>query len=192
MNCKSIYDETTCKKLLVSVGLRHPAKGIKISGKRKAEILLAYKTNDMTVFVETGTEFGTMIERLKEHFNEIHSIELDDTLYKDAVKRFQGERQIHLYHGDSATEIRKILPPLTSPALFWLDAHGGGDITFQNSPIEGELRAIFAHPVQGHIILIDDARHFNRSDIRKIAHIARANTYHCVIKEGLFILTPKG
>lgn len=179
------------KKILVSIGLRHPAKGIKISPERKSQVVLSYKSPEMTVLVETGTEFGNMIEAAKKHFTEIYSVELDKNLYLDACKRFYGQEQIHLYNGDSAQEIRKILNHIVAPALFWLDAHGTDQITFTNSPIEGELRAIFAHAVKGHVILIDDARHFTREDIRKIEDMARANKYHCLIDEGLFRLAPQ-
>lgn len=180
----------TIKKFLIRIGLRHPAKGIKISGERKVEILLSYRSPEITTLVETGTQFGTMIEACKNHFKEIYSVELDDNLYTTAVQRFQGEKNIHLYHGDSAQEMPNILSHISSPALFWLDAHGGGQINFGNSPIEAELNAIFNHTTKGHIILIDDARHFTHKDIRSIKRIAYTNNYRCVIDEGLFRITP--
>jgi len=178
------------KKALVSLGLRHPAKGIKVTQARKAEVLLAYKTPTMDTLVETGTYQGGMIEMLKKHFRELYSVEFDKNLYDAAVRRFQGENNVHLYYGDSAQEIHKILKQVTGPALVWLDAHAAGPINFKNSPIEAELCAVFKHPVKDPIILIDDARHFSRSDIRKIKKIANVNKYHCVIDEGLFRLTP--
>jgi hypothetical protein len=53
---------------------------------------------------------------------------------------------------------------LQQPALFWLDAHYSGPLTARgplDSPIAQELAAIAAHPVRGHVILIDDMRDFN-------------------------------
>lgn len=178
------------KRILVATGLRHHAKGQKVSQVRKAEILLAYKQPAMVTFVETGTSTGGMIEALKRHFGKIHSIELDDHLYAQAVKKFLNETNVHLYHGDSAKEIHTVLQQITSPSLFWLDAHGAGKINFHNAPIKAELRAIFSHPVSGHIIIIDDARHFNRCDIRCIQTASRLHNYQCVIEEGIFRLTP--
>lgn len=178
------------KKFLVDVGLRHPAKRIKVSPERKAQVLLSYKSPNTDILVETGTEFGTMIDAVKTHFKEIHSVELNDDLFNRACKKFDGQKNIHLYHGDSAQEISKILQAITTPALFWLDAHGGDQITFENSPIQMELSAILHHPIQSHVILIDDARHFSRGDIKKIERMARVGGYRCVIDEGLFRLTP--
>jgi hypothetical protein len=45
--------------------------------------------------------------------------------------------------------------------MFWLDGHymgvgtGRGDV---DSPLVNEFRALLAHPVRGHVVLIDDAR----------------------------------
>jgi len=156
------------KNILISLSLYNPAKGVKISQERKAEALLSYKEPTTNIFIETGTFQGDMIEMLKKHFKDIYSVELDKNLYDAAMSRFNGEDNIHLYCGDSAEEIDGILKQITSKALIWLDAHADGDINFKNSPIEVELRTIFNHSIKDHVILIDDARHFNMSDIRKI------------------------
>lgn len=145
----------------------------------------------MTTFIETGTSTGWMIEAMKRHFNDIYSIEFDDTLYKEADKKFMNDANVHIYHGDSAVQIHAILAQVTNPSLFWLDAHGTGNITFQNAPIEAELKAIFAHSVKGHIIVIDDARHFSLRDIRRIRRIAYRNNHSFLIEEGLFRLAPR-
>ena len=53
------------------------------------------------------------------------------------------------------------------PALFWLDAHYAGPLTARgmlDSPIVQELDAIRAHPVAGHVVLIDDMRYFTGTD----------------------------
>jgi hypothetical protein len=47
--------------------------------------------------------------------------------------------------------------------LFWLDAHYCGGMTAKGSeetPVIKELTQVLAHPVAGHVILIDDARCF--------------------------------
>ena len=54
-----------------------------------------------------------------------------------------------------------------APALFWLDAHYSGPITARgvlDTPIVQELAAIRAHPVAGHVVLIDDMRDFTGAD----------------------------
>jgi len=178
------------KNILILLGLYNPAKGVKINQECKAEVLLSYKELAMNTFIETGTFRGDMIEALKKYFKNIYSIELDKNLYDAAICRFNGENNVHLYCGDSAKEINNILKQITSTALIWLDAYTDGDINFKNSPIEAELRAIFNHLVKGHVVLIDDARHFNMSDIRKIKKMAKDNNYSFLIDEGLFRLTP--
>src|SRR3989344_4107220 len=132
------------KKIFARIGLIHPSLGIKIRPEQKAAILLQYKTPATKVFVETGTETGWMVEKIGGNFGRVYSVELDDHLYNKAKERFQDKQAIRLLHGDSATEIIKILGELKSPALFWLDAHMGGEITASNAPIIKELEAIFA------------------------------------------------
>lgn len=179
------------KKLLASAGLMHPALGIKIGPEEKTAILLAHKTPALNVFVETGTEHGGMIERLQPHFQKIYSVELDENLYQKARERFRDKNMVHLLRGDSAVEIKKVLAELHEPALFWLDAHGSGEITGSNSPILKEVKAIFNHPLRGkHVIVIDDARHFDTATISALKSLAKKNGYRFAIKDGIFRLRP--
>ena len=120
----------------------------------------------LRVFVETGTFAGEMINAVLGRFDRIFSIELDDQWYAKAVGRFAARRDVTLLHGDSSTRLREVLAGLQEPALFWLDAHYSGPVTARgplDSPIVQELDAIAAHPVRGHVVLIDDMRDFNGS-----------------------------
>jgi len=120
----------------------------------------------LRVFVETGTFAGDMIDAVVGRFDRIFSIELDDQWYAKAVARFAGRREVTLLHGDSSIRLCEILAGLRVPALFWLDAHYSGPATARgplDSPIVRELELIAAHPVRGHVILIDDIRDFNGS-----------------------------
>lgn len=176
------------KNALAAIGVLHPALGVKISPERKIDILLSYQTPQTRTFVETGTEFGATLTALAPHFESLHSVELDEKKYADAREVFKGNPRVHLYQGDSAKILKEILASLNAPALIWLDAHASGPITLLNSPVRGELEAIFADP-RHHIVLIDDARHFNRSAIRFIKLHARKNGYRFELFEGLFRLT---
>lgn len=179
------------KKALAVVGLYHPSLGIKISSEAKGAMILKYKTPLQKVFVETGTYKGDMIERVGSHFQKIYSIELDDDLYSAAQKRFEGRGDVVLLQGDSAARIKDVLATLHEPAFFWLDAHGSGGLTIKNPlhcPVEKELEEIFAHGGNEHIVLIDDARQFDRFSISKIKSLAKTNGYRFAIREGLFIL----
>ncbi|HEX6462827.1 MAG TPA: hypothetical protein VFZ98_00185 [Vicinamibacterales bacterium] len=120
----------------------------------------------LRVFVETGTFAGVMISAVLGRFDRIFSIELDDQWYARAAARFAARRDVTLLHGDSSTRLREVLAGLREPALFWLDAHYSGPITARgplDSPIVQELEAIAAHPVNGHVVLIDDMRDFTGS-----------------------------
>jgi hypothetical protein len=107
-----------------------------------------------------------MIDAVVGRFDRIFSIELDDQWYAKAVGRFAARRDVTLLHGDSSVRLCEVLAGLREPALFWLDAHYSGPATARgplDSPIAWELELIAAHPVRGHVILIDDIREFNGS-----------------------------
>jgi hypothetical protein len=109
------------------------------------------------VLIETGTQYGQMINAMRKRFRDIYSIELDDNNYALAVRNFAQHRHIHLLHGDSAVELPKLLPSISEPCLFWLDGHS------DKTPVMDELRAIFNHGPYRHVILIDDAHCFGSS-----------------------------
>jgi hypothetical protein len=121
----------------------------------------------LRVFVETGTFAGDMIDAVSKHFARIVSIELDPGWHARAVERFKSDRHVSLLQGDSGVRLREVLASLSEPALFWLDAHYSGPITARgvvDSPIAQELAALRAHPVKGHVVLIDDMRDFTGRD----------------------------
>jgi hypothetical protein len=114
--------------------------------------------------VETGTFRGDMVEALAPVAARIISIELDDALHAAAQRRFAGQPQVELLHGDSGGLLPRILSQLDRPALFWLDGHytgAGSARTEVDSPIIAEIEALLEHPVRGHVVLIDDAREFS-------------------------------
>jgi hypothetical protein len=118
----------------------------------------------LRVFIETGTFAGEMIAALRGRFARIISIELDPVWHARAVERFRANPEVTLMFGDSGARLPEALASLSEPALFWLDAHYSGPMTARgarDSPIAQELAAIRAHPVRGHVVLIDDMRDFN-------------------------------
>jgi hypothetical protein len=134
----------------------------------KASIVKDYQRRfGLRVFVETGTFAGGMIDAVQDRFERITSIELDPGWHARAVQRFGARRHITLLQGDSGVRLQQVLDMLTEPALFWLDAHYSGPVTARglvDSPIVRELAAIRAHPVAGHVVLIDDMRDFKGRD----------------------------
>ena len=115
-------------------------------------------------FVETGTLHGDTPSVLKDQFKAIYSIELSEELARKAVRRFRAYPNIHIVQGDSGECLAEIMNDISSPALIWLDGHYSAGITARsgiNCPIVQELASIFSHSIKDHVILIDDARHFN-------------------------------
>src|SRR5216683_863178 len=118
--------------------------------------------NRLETLVETGTYLGDMVWAVRHTFREIHTIELDPSLYRRAVRRFHRSRNVHVYQGDSAEVLGGIVAALKGPALFWLDGHYSGGITARgelDTPIRKELSRVFASPWP-HVVLIDDASDF--------------------------------
>jgi len=116
------------------------------------------------ILVETGTFRGDTLASVYDAFDKLYSIELSADLHARASRRFRRMPKIQLLQGDSGQILPRILEQIDQPALFWLDAHYSSGVTargFEDTPIRAELAAILAHPVQGHVILIDDARHFS-------------------------------
>lgn len=116
------------------------------------------------IMIETGTYHGQMPWAMRRLFDEIHTIELDDRLYKKNIEQFKDFDHIHVHHGDSGTVLGNLLQRINQPCLFWLDGHYSGPGTAKGvaeTPIVLELQHVFKHPLKSHVILIDDAREFN-------------------------------
>ncbi len=123
------------------------------------------RQHGLTVFVETGTFDGDMVDALKGCFSRIYSIELSPRLHERAKMWFRSRSHIRLLQGDSATILSSLVETLTVPALFWLDAHYSAGNTARgevDTPILAELAHILDAPDLGHVIVIDDARAFGR------------------------------
>lgn len=121
------------------------------------------KTFKTSVLIETGTYLGDMVHAMRKSFTRILSFELDQQLAEQAQKRFAGDSRIEIIQGDSGKLLGDHIRTIDERCLFWLDGHYSGGITAQGAletPIKNELNFILSHPVDGHVILIDDARCF--------------------------------
>lgn len=135
----------------------------------KAKVVKEYgKRFGLRVFVETGTYYGEMICAVHKLFAKIYSIELSQDLFEAAKRRFASEAHITILQGDSADILAEVLKVVDEPCLFWLDAHYSGATTAKsasrNTPIRAEIAHILKHGVNGHVILVDDARFFTGKD----------------------------
>jgi len=123
---------------------------------------------NLPVLIETGTNHAHMIYVQKDLFREIYSIELDEWRAESARRKFAGRPGIHILQGDSGDVLPKLLQSIKEPCLFWLDGHYW-DIS---TPVKKEIDALFKHPIQNHVILIDDARWFDgRTDYPTIEEL---------------------
>lgn len=131
---------------------------------KKATIHEYQERYKIHTFIETGTYLGEMVEAMKNSFEKIYSVELNEKLYEEAKEKFAKDNNISIIHGDSGTVLPFLLKNITEPTLFWLDGHYSGGFTSKwalDTPIKSELKSIFEHPNKSHVILIDDARLFN-------------------------------
>lgn len=122
---------------------------------------------DLSRLVETGTYVGDTVSALRDAFDHIVSVELDEALFEAARRRFAGIEHVELVHGDSGDVMPAIVAGIDGPTLFWLDGHYSAGITArgrEDTPIIRELEAIFAANDPGHVILVDDARCFTGED----------------------------
>ena len=130
----------------------------------KEELIRDYaKTFNTNILIETGTYLGDMVHAMKKSFSRVISFELDQTLATQARQRFSSDSHIEIIQGDSGKLLGDYLANINEPCLFWLDGHYSGGITAKGpleTPIKNELTAILSHAVDGHVILIDDARCF--------------------------------
>jgi hypothetical protein len=135
-------------------------------GPFKQTVLFSYGQEfGLETLIETGTFAGDTPAALKHAFRRIYSIELNPELVRRVQERFREDAHISILHGDSEKRLPEILAGLREPRLFWLDGHDSGGVTALGpkvTPILGELEAVLAHPVPGHVLLIDDARDFRR------------------------------
>lgn len=130
----------------------------------KAKIITDYARRFSTdILIETGTYQGDMVASMSNVFSQIFSIELSDDLYQKSKLRFAKYSHICIIHGDSSEILPQILPSISKPCVFWLDAHYSGGVTAKgaiDTPIISELKQILSHSIKNHVILIDDARLF--------------------------------
>ena len=166
----------------------------------KANLIRVYqRKTDYKTFIETGTFLGDMVYAQRKKFDEIISIELNDTLYRKAVKRFKKYKHIKIIKGNSGKILKKICKRINKSAIFWLDAHYCTKKTSgknEKVPIHEELNAIFKNN-HNHVMLIDDARLFigkggypAMKDLSKFIK-QKDRDYNVEVKNDVIRVTPK-
>jgi len=157
----------------------------------KKQVVSSYGSG-VRVLIETGTYYGEMVEAQMDNFDRIISIELSERLYKKAVDKFRGVKNVVILNGDSGKLLPSIVKTLHEPVIFWLDGHYSGGVTAKGSketPIREELACILNHHIK-HVILIDDARCFGKGDYPTLEEIqAVKGKYSYELKHDIIRLT---
>jgi hypothetical protein len=128
----------------------------------KKLILTLREVFSLSVFVETGTFKGESTLWAAKYFDKVYTIENSEALYNETKKKFTDYPNIEFIKGNSREKLIDILLHLKQPAVFWLDAHWCGSVTFGSEdecPLLDELKLI-VNQTLNHIIVIDDARYF--------------------------------
>jgi hypothetical protein len=121
---------------------------------------------DRTLFIETGTAVGDGVaSALKAGFEEIHSVELSQSLAGQCQSRFNGNSKVHLTCGSSETWLPQLLETVDRSFVLWLDAHcsGGphiGDAMHNYLPVELNSLMEYKEKLKDSVIMVDDMGHY--------------------------------
>ncbi len=160
---------------------------------------------NLQVFVETGTHYGETALWAAKNFNKVITVEFSKQIYDEILKRHSQVKNIEFLFGHSKEQIQSVVPKLKEPALFWLDAHWSGGITYgkeDECPLLKELQ-IINNSEFDHFILIDDARLFisppplphqvdewpNISEVIKYLNLGKSR--YTVIVEDVIVSVPE-
>jgi len=181
-----------------------------------------YITNfNLKNYVETGTGVGDCLSHAHQFpFENYHSIEIFNELYLKAVDKFKSNTNCKIHLGNSFDVLPIVLPQLSGPTLFFLDAHfPGSDFGFNSYdsekdyntrlPLEKELEVIKNNKETSEdVFIIDDLRIYEDGPFKTGNWVDRARlggngidfiyknfeSTHNIIKDygdqGYIILTP--
>jgi hypothetical protein len=155
-------------------------------------------------FIETGTFHGDTAAWAAGHFARVTTIELSPAYHAAAQVRFDAQPNVRALAGDSVVVLREVVSILTSPAIFWLDAHWSGADTAGREvecPVLAEIALINASSFT-HVVLVDDARLFcapppapHRAEqwpglATIVAALGQEGRRHVVMFEDAFVAVP--
>jgi predicted O-methyltransferase YrrM len=119
------------------------------------------RDNNIDAVVETGTFIGGSTVAFSLVFDEVHTIEITPSTYQTSLKNLHNFPNVQCHLGSSEKVLHELLPSLEQKrVLFYLDAHWQ-----QHWPLLQELEEIAATHKDNCIIVIDDFKVPNRTDI---------------------------
>jgi len=175
----------------------------------------AFAANYRTL-VETGTWQGDGIDTaLQAGFAQVVSCDVNGELVEAARRRFTA-KPVRVLHSPSEEMLSNVVPMLTEPSVFFLDAHAMPvDVAFAEfstmtlmkghesnaglqCPIEKELSIILNVELAEHVILIDDAQCFGtwmfhgltEDDVRHQVESISPGKYRFSHYENVFCILP--
>lgn len=120
--------------------------------------------------IETGTLSGMTSARVSHLFDEVHTIELSEELFKMSKENTSTYPNITCYHGDSSKDLLAMIQKAPGIKVFWLDAHFSGGTTAESvvgDPIIYELNQIIQSRQANSVVLVDDIRGHDIPIIKK-------------------------
>lgn len=141
--------------------------------------LFSLYKNFSSTLIETGTFHSHGIEyALSAGFKKVYSCDINEQFVDNAVSRYKDDSRGNVFveNLDSYSFLKKILPNINEPCVFFLDAHfwpenpndekkGFKKDTVKDGlkpcPLIDELMIIKNHSIKTHTILIDDLQCFN-------------------------------
>lgn len=112
-------------------------------------------------FIETGTASGETIFAVEPYFEKLYTIEFSEKYYNDTKNNYSGSK-INFILGDSAIELKHLLPSITDKCIIFLDGHwSSGDTGRSNKdcPLDEEITNV-NNLFTNEAIIIDDFRLF--------------------------------
>jgi hypothetical protein len=120
---------------------------------------LKHKYN-LTAFCETGTLYGDAVEyAVQLEFEEVHSIEIMENLWRKACARFEKDDNVTIHLGHSVEVLEVLAQRIKHNTLFWLDAHFPGADSHQRA-YDAETNATVRTPLPLEVKYISERKGF--------------------------------
>jgi hypothetical protein len=115
------------------------------------------------IFIETGTYEAETTLHMSKYFEHVYTIEINETLFRDARVKCKDIENISCILGDSTKKLSYIVQTIKQPVVFWLDGHwsrGKTSAGDKDVPLLEELEIIEKYFIEEALVIIDDVRLF--------------------------------